>query len=427
MKKPSQASDDFIGSQSPIRVCMYIRGAIKTDVRVLREATALENAGFEVIIVDVESDRRLPLEEMIQGIRVKHLIMPGWYCPSRFKPLFLAKVAQMLIRSLFQFIQTPAENYHAQEEDAVLACYIAARLRRKPVIFDAHEFPLFQVPLSTMNMGERLMRRLSEKILALLLPRYEGVITVSPPIARCIQEYFLVPVVSVVRNIPVYQVVPKSERLRQYLRLGSEIKIALYQGAFGSNRGLDLLILAAKFLMPEFVIVLMGSGEIQATMEALIVSEKVTDRVKIIPSVPYKDLLNWTVSADIGLIVYSPGYSLNVQMCLPNKFFEYLMTGLPVLSSELDAIVEVIKTYDCGRVATSLTPAAIGDAINTMLLDREALVQMQQNALGASQREFNWEKESQGLIRLYHDILTKWNSNHRMLQESSGSHTTVRI
>jgi glycosyltransferase involved in cell wall biosynthesis len=203
--------------------------------------------------------------------------------------------------------------------------------------------------------------------------------------------------------------VAKSDRLRQHLGLGPEVRIALYQGNLQHNRGLDRLIRAAAFLEPDIVIVMMGHGPkgIQAKLEALIAREGVSDRVRIIPAVPYEELLDWTSSADIGLIVYSSDYSLNVQMCLPNKLFEYLMAGVPVLTSELEAITEVVKTYDVGQVVSSLAPADVGAAINAILADPQALARMHRNALEAAQEEFHWEKESQRLIHLYRDVFTK--------------------
>jgi glycosyltransferase involved in cell wall biosynthesis len=138
-----------------------------------------------------------------------------------------------------------------------------------------------------------------------------------------------------------------------------------------------------------------------AELDDLIAREGVADRVRILPPVPYDELLDWTVSADIGLIICPPGYSPNVKMMLPNKLFEYLMAGLPVLASDLEAVAEVIKTYDVGWIESSLTPADVGATINATLADQAARARMRVNALDAAKQVFCWEHERAELIRLY--------------------------
>ena len=162
------------------------------------------------------------------------------------------------------------------------------------------------------------------------------------------------------------------------------------------------------------MIVLMGRSVVstQAELEALVAKEGVAERVKIIPPVAYEELLDWTSSADIGAIAYAPDHSINARVELPNKLFEYLMAGLPVIASQLPAVAEIIETYDVGRVLSSVEPAAIGAEINAMLADRARFERMQCNALEASQHDLNWGKESQQLLHLYHDILDKQNKGH---------------
>lgn len=178
-------------------------------------------------------------------------------------------------------------------------------------------------------------------LLARILSSCAGTITVSSPITQEICTRYHTSEITLVRNVPVYQAVSKSNRLRQHLGLGQEVRIALYQGNLQPDRGLDHLIRAAAYLERDIVIVLLGKeiGDTLTQLETLIANEGVTDRVKILPPVPYAELLDWTASADMGLIIYSPGQSLNVQMCLPNKLFEYLMAGLPVLASPIGRLV----------------------------------------------------------------------------------------
>jgi len=391
---------------SSIKVCMHVLGKACTDMRVMRTATALVEAGFAVSIVDIECESNKPVEEDISGVRVTHVITPNWYTSRSFKPWFLIQAVQLFIRSTLRLIRAPADIYHAHDTTALPACYLAALLRQKPLIYDAHELPLSDEMNTTRWRG---LITLSSRLLSIIVPHCAGVITVSPPIAQEMRNRYHYPDISLVRNVPPYQAVPRSDLLWQHFGLSPDIRIALYQGGFYANRGLDRLIRAAAFLERDNMIVLMGpdSEGIRPQLEGLIASEGVTDRVKIMPAVSYAELLNWTASADIGLIIYTPEHSLNVQMCLPNKLFEYLMVGLPILASPLDAVSDITRTYDVGQIVTSLTPADVGGAINAMLADNAALARMRRNALDAAQYEFNWEKEKQQLIRLYHEIQSR--------------------
>jgi glycosyltransferase involved in cell wall biosynthesis len=92
-------------------------------------------------------------------------------------------------------------------------------------------------------------------------------------------------------------------------------------------------------------------------------------------------------------------------MTLPNKLFECIMAGLPVLASPLPAVADVITGYGVGRIVQSLEPAAIAEAITSVLADRDALERMHRRALDAARDEFNWEHESQTLIALYRDLV----------------------
>jgi glycosyltransferase involved in cell wall biosynthesis len=391
-------------SQTSCRVCMHVLGTARTDVRVMREATALAEAGYEVFVVDIETARDRPVEERISGVVLKHIMIPRAFSSIRFKPLLLFQAARLLIRSTLQLIHIPADVYHAHDTSALLACFLAGLIQRKPLVFDAHELPLSG---EVKNRRWRGLITLFSWFLAFAVPRCAGIITVSPPIVEELCRRYARSDVSLVRNVPSYQQVSRSQRLRQHLHLPQDAHIALYQGAFSTNRGLERLIQAAAFLEPGNLIVFMGPDTegLRSQFESLIASEGVVDRVKMLPAVPYEELLDWTASADIGLIVYTPEHSQNVQMCLPNKLFEYLMVGLPILASQLDAVSDIIATYDVGRIIPSLTEETIGTAINAMLADHMALARMRYNALEAVRETLCWEKESQQLLRLYQRVL----------------------
>lgn len=390
-----------------------LRDACK-DVRAIRAGTTLTNEGLEVSIIDVQQDRSRPTEEDLGGIQVKHLLVPTWYTSRRSEVQVFITALRTFILSIIRLIQSRADIYHAAELTALPACCIVAALRRKPLVYEAYELTI-PFPETSVKFWRRSAKLLM-RFLALVLPRCAGVIATTPLYAQEMQKYFHLKEVCLVRNIPPYKAVQKNERLRQYLGLSPETRIALYQGRFQADRSLDKLVRAAPFLEKNTIIVLMGEGDKPTTkqLEELIVSEGVADHVRMIPPVPYEELLSWTASADLGLVMYSPHYSPAIKMCLGNKLFEFLMAGVPVLTSQLDAVVEIIKTYDVGQVVSSLAPRDVGEAINSMLADRDALARMHRNALEAAKQELNWEKESQQLARLYQGILTRQKIEKRM-------------
>lgn len=398
-----EAEKEAVIAPITYRVCMHVHGIARTDGRVMRSATALVDAGYSVVIVDVERDMTRPKEEVVEGVTLKHLKLP--YCVPDFTFAFLLYVAKLLFNGTLRLIQTHADIYHAHDVNALPAAFVAAFLRRKPLLFDAHEYSAEE------GQGSVLLYRLHGLLvflLRLLLPRCAGVITVSPPIAQALSQQYMLSEVTVIRNFPAYQVVKKTNHLREALGLSQETRIALYHGGLQPNRELDRLVRAAPFLEQNIVIVLMGQDlkNTRARLESLIHAEGVADRVKILQAVPYEVLLAWASSADIGLIILPLDYSLSIRWCLPNKLFEYLMAGLPVLTSPLEAVTEIVQTYDVGQVVDSLAPEDVAKAINNMLSCQSTRERMGANALRAAKEELCWEKETRRLLDLYSKVLS---------------------
>lgn len=390
------------GTKRGARICMHVLGTSRTDARVWRAATALARTGAAVTIVDIERDSGRPRQEELDGIRLRHLVMPAWFVSTRFKPWFLVKLARVGIWATWCLIRESADIYHAHDDVALPACFIAARVRRKPLIFDAHELPLVQAHV----MRWRLLHAAATRALSVLVRGCAGVITVSPPIVREIQRRYGGPRAVVVRNMPSYHPPSASDHLRRLLDIGLETRIALYQGDIDVQRGLDLLVRAARHLGPNVVIALMGRMRDGGRIQDLIQELGVDERVRLVPAVPYAELLSWTASADMGLVIFPADSSLSIQMCLPNKLFEYLMAGLPVLASPLEAVEDVLATHGVGGIVTP-EPEAIAQAIREMLADPASLARMRENAFAAARRDLNWETERRALVGLYDRLLPR--------------------
>jgi glycosyltransferase involved in cell wall biosynthesis len=392
-------------TKRPIKVCMHLTDAAYGDYRVMREATALVEAGYDVTIVNIMDEVKRPPEEDISGVHMKNVMMPEMFVATRWKPWFLVKSLNMIVRGAIALTRTTTDIYHAHDVKGLPAAYIAAVLRNKPLVFDSHEIPLDDPNIT----NRRRISAVAHSVLQFMMPRCTKVMTASPLYAREISREFHYPDVQSVLNLPTYREIPPSNRLREHLGLGPEKRIVLYQGNIQANRSLDQVVNAAPFLDPNIVIVMMGNAhpDTKAQLDKLIAEKGVEDRVKIIPAVAYNDLLNWTTSADIGLTIFDPGYTRSIRYCLPNKLFEYLMAGLPVLSAQLDAIAEVLKTYDVGEILPSLAPKDVAASINAILVDAETTARMRRNALEAARKRYHWDYEKQLLIQLYKSIRLK--------------------
>jgi glycosyltransferase involved in cell wall biosynthesis len=405
---------------SKITICMLALRPVREDGRALRTALALAQAGFAVSIIDIEHDPSrtsenhlgaipdkyvvVPADVQQENIAIKHLFMARrftrHYAPTQYLSWLCFKGLR-IIKAVLPLLRTPADIYHASDITALPACCAAAILRRKPLVFDPYELPLVQPQVTRF----RLLHALSICLLRVMLRRCSGLILTSPAFVPLFHKRYGGPTPVVVRNIPLYQPPVTSDHLRQHLGLSLDTRIALYQGIIHPERGLDVIIHAAKFLDPEIVMVMKAWGEDQIKLEELIAHKGVHDRVKIIPPVPFEESHAWTASADLGLVIYRPG-SISVQHSLPNKVFEYLMAGVPVLTSSLDAVEEIVRTYDVGRVLTSLEPEVIGRTISEMLADPIELERMSANALQASKSELRWDMEQKRLLALYQEIVT---------------------
>lgn len=393
-------------------VCMHVLRDTANDVRLRRSATALAEAGWQVTVVDVVEKARSMLHPKTStshtmSYTLQHIIANSDFQNKRFAGRNSLQILPMFICSLIRLLKQRADIYHACEWTALPACSIAAFIRRKPLIFEAYELPLQDQILLTRQIGRRLLYAWMHLWLRYVLPRCAAVITVSPLLVQEMQHTYRLPQVVLIRNIPTYQAITKTHRIREYLHLSEQTRIALYQGNLQLDRGLDRLVLAATYLEPECVLVMMGPniGTTQVELEQLIAHQQISDHVKIIPAVPYEVLPIWTASADIGLTIIPLDYTKNMRMCLPNKLFEYIQAGLPILSSLLPAVQEILETYNVGKVVPSMEPADIGAAINMLLHDPVELKRMHDNALQAACQDLCWHKESRQLIQLYQQVL----------------------
>ncbi len=162
----------------------------------------------------------------------------------------------------------------------------------------------------------------------------------------------------------------------------------LYHGAYFPHRGLDEIIDATRFI-ENAQIVFRGMGAYEVKLRERAHEKGVADKVAFVPPVPMTELVETASSCDIGLNPFV-NVCKNTEFALPNKFFEYMMAGLAVMSSDLIEMRQLTQSLDVGRVFPQLTPRAMADTLNELLSNRDAIARYRQNSYFAARERYNW-------------------------------------
>ena len=196
----------------------------------------------------------------------------------------------------------------------------------------------------------------------------------------------------VVKNAPKVAELKKTNHIREKLGIKDDSFIVLYQGGLSKGRGLNFLLEGFKKRdNDKVVIVFMGYGELEDDIKS---SSKEYDNIFFHPAVAPEIVLEYTSSADLGIHMIR-NTCLNHYFCLPNKFFEYAMAGLPVIVSNMKEMRELVESYNMGIVVEEENVDSLNAAIDKIL--ESDIKQMKQNARRCAE-ENSWETQEVKII-----------------------------
>lgn len=300
----------------------------------------------------------------------------------------------------------PADIYHAHDLHTLPIAYFMKSLNGRGVVYDSHEL---YTETSSLSFLDRMISKTLERH---LIRHVNSVITVNKSIADELSRRYQIRTPAIVMNCPPTRSqarTPKGNTLRNELDLDQNIPIILYHGGYAPNRGLKNLILSAQYLK-KGKIVLMGWGKIEGELKDLVITRSLMDKVYFIGPVPQDVLINYITSADIGVIPYQ-FVGLNNYYTTPNKLFEYMAAGIPVVGSNFPELKRIIDGCGLGATFNPEDPKDIAGTINYVLVDSDKYMVMKENAVKAS-KIYNWEEESKKLAGVY-ELLKK---DHKMLK-----------
>ena len=366
------------------KVLMLVTSDLVTDQRVQRHALLLLENGYDVTLVGREKKNSLEFSvENIRSVRFKIWFEKGLLFYATFN-----------LKLFFCVLFAKTDIIWANDLDTLLPSYLVSKMRSKVLIYDTHEYFTGVPELQNRRFIKSVWIALEKWI----LPQIKNGLTVSDSVAqRYFNEYGVS--LTVVRNMP-----SRSFEIISTLTVNLPMKpFILYQGVLNKDRGLEELIIAMQWLS-DYTLVLAGKGDVEEDLKQLVKQLSLSSKVFFLGLLKPVELKKITPLAILGVSIEKPT-NPNYEMCLPNKLFDYIQAGIPILAYPHIEIKKIIDQYQCGTFINSHEPKVFAKQLNAILKDKNKLAQWATNSKEAA-FVLNWEREREVLIKWIDSVLS---------------------
>ena len=360
------------------KIIFTVTTDLNFDQRMIRICTTLAKAGYEVLLVGrlLQHSKQLDSQPFTQ----KRL-----YCFFQKGKLFYAEYN---LRLLFYLSVKKFDTVCAIDLDTILPCFLIGKIRRKNIVYDAHEY-FTEVP----EVVERAFtKRIWEAIADFCIPHIKYCYTVGEGLADIFSKRYKVDF-QVIRNISIAKNQVISEKT-------SGKKIILYQGALNVGRGLEQYIEAMQWI-ENAELHLAGDGDIRGDLEQLVHDFKVENKVVFLGKLKPDELTKITQKAYIGLNLLG-NKGLSYYYSLANKTFDYIQANVPALHPDFPEYQGIMKKYEIG-ILLDLDVKKIAESILFLLNNEKKYLHLQAECSRAK-AVFTWENEEQKLLDFYEKI-----------------------
>lgn len=363
------------------RICHISSVHPALDTRVFyKECKSLAAAGYHVTLIAVTDQG----QQTIDGVH----IVPFPPYRNRFKRILLSPL-RMLRIALKQ--KSPLYHFHDPE---LIPVGIMLKILGKKVVYDVHE------DLPKQIMGKPYIRsRFVGKLLGLITRLFEWtgslffnrIVVVTPKIA----QNFPARKTLMIRNLPELKMFHDSIQPD----IQKEKPVLIYVGALTRIRGLKEVVQAMKYIGPRAHLWLLGKWESE-TFHNQCQQQEGWKYVQYFGQKPQKEAYGYIKTADIGIVNFLP--VPNHLDAMPNKIFEYMTLGKPIVMSHFPLWQETFP--ECALFADPTDPADIARHVERFLDDPKMIKEMGQKGKSKVESGFSWESEEQILLNMYKDL-----------------------
>lgn len=368
------------------RIVLVVTNDLAGDQRLNKMAVSLQKRNWNPILIGRILPDSKHLTRSYRVIRLKMIFLRG--------PLFYAFFN---LRIFFRLIFMRASLFVANDLDTLPGVWFASKLRRIPLVYDSHEYFTGVPELENRKKIKKIWKNIERKI----QPHLKYVLTVNDSLAEIFRKEYQQEI-TVIKNLPV--TISKIDTVGKLPEGFSEKPIIIYQGAVNVGRGLEEMIMAMKHL-PEYNLLIVGGGDKLESLKIMVDKHELNDCIHFVGRVPFESLGWYTLQAKVGISI-EQDIGLNYRFALPNKLFDYMSAGLPVIASDLPEIRKLVEEVGFGTILSDFSPKSIADSIITLLNDKELYNRYRQNAL-VKAADYKWERQEDKLLEFYDRALNQ--------------------
>jgi glycosyltransferase involved in cell wall biosynthesis len=354
------------------------------DIRIFhKECKTLSQAGYQVVLIAPHHE-----EEEVDGVRI-------WPLPkakSRLKRM--TKIQWKLYK---EALKQDADIFHFHDLELMVAGLLL-KLRGKRVIYDVHED--YSLSLLSREWIPSWLRRMVAQMVAcgewLGVKFFDGVVAATPHIAKRFPTIKTI----TVQNFPFFEQSTKNPII-PYQHKG---KIVAYVGVVSELRGAKEMV-EAMALLPKCL-------DARLKIAGIFSPVGLENEAKKSPGWNRVDFLGWQVHEDamamlrearVGLILFHA--VPNHTKAQPNKLFEYMSVGIPIIASDFPLWRGIIEKIGCGILVNPLDPEAIAKTIQWLIEHPTEAEEMGKEGQEAIRRYYNWDAEAKNLLTFYENLL----------------------
>lgn len=367
----------YLWPLKPPKIISCVTNDLNYDRRMQRICSSLQKAGFEVLLVGRKNGNSGKLHpQSFRQFRFNCFFSNG-------KLFYLEYNIRLFIFLLFNRF----DIVNAIDLDTILPSLFAAKIKRKKVTYDAHEY-FSEVP---ELVGRPKTKKIWEYIAKFSIPQIDSCYTVG----ECLAEVFSIRYsksFSVIRNVPKLMPLAPQNNF--------DSRTIIYQGALNKGRGLEEMINAMQHL-ENFTFLIIGEGDLSIVLRNRVKKLNLESKVIFKGFIKPDELQDYTKNAFIGYNLLA-NEGLSYYYSLSNKFFDYMHAGIPSLNNDWPEYKKILSKHEVGA-SISLQEGDIIAFIENISQNKEFYSKLAVNSLAARQI-YCWENEEPLLIAIYKNL-----------------------